>query len=106
MLDERGENARAGAMGSVFPRLLLAALVALSLASCDRQSEAALDVTIIGNGRPALADPSAAALSLPGEVMLANVAQGLVRFDARGQIDPGLAERWNVSDDGLSYIFR
>jgi peptide/nickel transport system substrate-binding protein len=34
------------------------------------------------------------------------VAQGLVRFDARGEIEPGVAERWNVSDDGLSYIFR
>ena len=29
-----------------------------------------------------------------------------MRFDARGDIEPGLAERWNVSDDGLSYIFR
>ena len=29
-----------------------------------------------------------------------------MRFDPRGQIEPGLAERWNVSDDGLSYIFR
>ena len=35
-----------------------------------------------------------------------NVAQGLVRFDAAGNIVRGLAERWNVSDDGLSYIFR
>ena len=34
------------------------------------------------------------------------MAQGLVRFDERGQVVPGLAERWNVSDDGLSYIFR
>jgi peptide/nickel transport system substrate-binding protein len=34
------------------------------------------------------------------------VAQGLVRFDSSGNIVPGLAERWTVSDDGLSYIFR
>ena len=37
---------------------------------------------------------------------MSSAAQGLVRFDARGQIEPGLAERWNVTDDGLSYIFR
>ena len=43
----------------------------------------------------------------PGDaVLLSAVAQGLVQFDARGDIEPGLAERWNVSDDGLSYIFR
>ena len=39
-------------------------------------------------------------------MLLDSVAQGLVRFDANGNIVPGLAERWNVSDDGLSYIFR
>ena len=39
-------------------------------------------------------------------MLLANVAQGLVRFDSAGNIVGGLAERWNVSDDGLSYIFR
>jgi len=93
-------------MRSAVPRLFLAAIVALALAGCDGQNEEALDVTVIGKGRPVLADPAASTLSQPNEVMLSNVAQGLVRFDARGQIDPGLAERWNVSDDGLSYIFR
>ncbi len=39
-------------------------------------------------------------------MLLQNVAQGLVSFDAGGNIVGGLAERWNVSDDGLSYIFR
>lgn len=34
------------------------------------------------------------------------LAQGLVRFDAAGQVEPGLAERWNMVDDGRSYIFR
>ena len=45
-------------------------------------------------------------LSKPDQVLVDNAAQGLVRFDASGQIEPGLAERWNVSDDGMSYIFR
>jgi len=39
-------------------------------------------------------------------VLVGAAAEGLVRLDAAGQIVPGLAERWSVSDDGLSYIFR
>ncbi|WP_326524699.1 ABC transporter substrate-binding protein [Sphingomonas sp.] len=35
-----------------------------------------------------------------------STAQGLVRFDATGGIEPGLAERWIVIDDGRSVIFR
>uniref|UniRef100_UPI0030DA92B5 ABC transporter substrate-binding protein n=1 Tax=Pseudomonas canadensis TaxID=915099 RepID=UPI0030DA92B5 len=30
----------------------------------------------------------------------------VVRFDASGQIEPGIAERWSVIDQGRSYIFR
>ena len=42
----------------------------------------------------------------PSRVLLQSTAQGLVRFDASGQIEPGLAERWIVIDNGMSYIFR
>ncbi|MCD2317149.1 ABC transporter substrate-binding protein [Sphingomonas sp. IC-11] len=35
-----------------------------------------------------------------------SAAQGLVRFDAAGQIVPGVAERWIVTDEGRTYIFR
>ena len=62
-------------------------------------------VTVIGE-KPRIVDPAAAPLGRPTEVLLGNAAQGLVRFDAAGNIEAGLAERWNVSDDGLSYIFR
>ena len=106
MLDEPGQNARPARMSGPIPRLLLAAGAALCLAACGSRSEQALEVTIIGDSAPALIDPAAGPLSAPSAVMLTNAAQGLVRFDALGQIDPGLAERWNVSDDGLSYIFR
>jgi len=60
---------------------------------------------VIG-GKPELRDPALGPLPLQDEVLLQNVAQGLVRFDSNGNIIGGLAERWNVSDDGLSYIFR
>ena len=58
-------------------------------------------------GGPAQADdPSAGPLEMPARVLLGATAQGLVRFDAAGQIEPGLAERWIVIDDGRSFIFR
>jgi len=85
----------------------MALLVALAAfpSACNRQPEGTVKVAVIGE-TPKIVDPAAGPLT-PGEaVLLNNVAQGLVRFDPRGQIEPGLAERWNVSDDGLSYIFR
>jgi len=88
----------------------LAALVALTAlamapAACRKQPQGNLKVVVIG-GTPTLRDPAAGPLSAPDEVLLSNVAQGLVQFDAGGNIVSGLAERWTVSDDGLSYIFR
>ena len=87
--------------------ILLTALVlaALGLSGCGKQNEGVTRVAAIGEA-PRLVETVTAPLS-PGEALLReNMAQGLVRFDQRGQVVPGLAERWNVSDDGLSYIFR
>ena len=85
----------------------LAALTALTFApaSCRNEPQGALHVLVIG-GKPGLRDPALGPIPAPDEVLLANVAQGLVSFDASGNIVSGLAERWTVSDDGLSYIFR
>ena len=85
----------------------LAALTALAFApaGCRNEPEGALHVLVIG-GKPGLRDPANGGLTPPDEVLLGNVAQGLVSFDASGNIVSGLAERWTVSDDGLSYIFR
>ena len=84
---------------------LAAALLLLTAGGCRPQPEGAVKVVVIGDELK-LVDPAAGPVATPEAVMLENVAQGLVRFDARGEIVPGLAERWNVSDDGLSYIFR
>ncbi|WP_375390447.1 ABC transporter substrate-binding protein [uncultured Sphingomonas sp.] len=53
-----------------------------------------------------MTDTGKGALGLPSRLLIDAVAQGLVRFDAAGQIEPGLAERWIVTDGGMSYIFR
>ena len=78
----------------------------MALGGCKPNGGDAIAVVVIGSDAPQIVDPADGAMSMPRQVMMENVAQGLVRFDPRGQIEPGLAERWNVSDDGLSYIFR
>ena len=83
----------------------MTSLAVLAAAGCQRVDPGETSVLVIGE-TPKMVDPAAGPLTEPQSVLLANVAQGLVRFDASGQIVPGLAERWNVTDDGLSYIFR
>jgi len=103
-----GLDPKAGAMRPISPRRalgLLVAAVALAGSGCQRTQEGTYDVIVIGN-QPRLVDSAAAVPTAADQVLLANAAQGLVRFDSNGQIEPGLAERWNVSNDGLSYIFR
>jgi len=85
--------------------LVLITAMALVPAACRREPQGAVKAIVIG-GDPKVRDPALGPLPVEDAILLQNVAQGLVRFDAAGNIVPGLAERWNVSDDGLSYIFR
>src|SRR6476620_8787478 len=85
---------------------LLGLAALLAAAGCKPQPEGAVRVAVIGQAAPKVVDPASGPLSAPDALLAANVAQGLVRFDAGGNIVGGLAERWNVSNDGLSYIFR
>jgi peptide/nickel transport system substrate-binding protein len=88
--------------------LLLGALLALAVTSgCTRRTPETgpIDVSAIGALETTI-DPDRKMLSA-GEAMLIDAtAQGLVTIDAAGQIEPALAERWIVTDDGLGYIFR
>ncbi len=109
MVDELGFKAKP--LGSMAARTLTRCLLtaslagALILAGCDRKGGGITRVAAIGP-TPALVETVDGPLSAGDALVRSNMAQGLVRFDERGQVIPGLAERWNVSDDGLSYIFR
>ena len=85
-------------------RLLLLGALAM-LGGCQRQEGGTVRALVIGE-MPTLVEPAAGPISTSQAVLLGNVAQGLVSFDHDGNIVGGLAERWNVSDDGLLYIFR
>ena len=93
-------------MRSRSPFLLLTVALAMAVSGCGRDKPQELKVAVIGESPVTLGDPLLPPDDEPQAVLRLNLAQGLVRFDGNGQIEPGLAERWNVSDDGLSYIFR
>ncbi len=82
---------------------IAAALVLVS--GCGEQESGPIAVSAIGEP-PRLANPNLEPLDAPSAFLLDAVAQGLVRFDATGQVEPALAQSWIVSDDGLRYTFR
>jgi oligopeptide transport system substrate-binding protein len=75
------------------------------LSACDGPARGPIDVSAIG-GSPRLANPNLQPLDPPSAFLTEALAQGLVRFDAAGEIEPALAQSWIVSDDGRRYTFR
>ena len=82
----------------------LAVLVFLA-GGCRKEESGPVAVSAIG-APPSLVNPNLKPLDPPSAFLLESAAQGLVRFNAAGEIEPGLAQRWTVSNDGLHYTFR
>lgn len=90
------------------PRRLRAALAILALcpalAACGRHDSSATRVVVIGESA---APFGPGARGTPAALLLAaSLGEGLVSFDAEGKVVPALADRWIVTDEGQSYIFR
>ncbi len=97
----------AGSSPAVRTRMITGAGVcalAMLTAGCDPRPDQG-PVVISGIGADAVFTPNLPR-SENARLLTSALAQGLVRFDAAGQIEPGLAERWIVIDGGLRYIFR
>jgi oligopeptide transport system substrate-binding protein len=78
---------------------------ALLLAGCGGEESGPIAISAIG-ASPRILNPDREPIDPPSAVQLEASAQGLVRFDSGGEIEPALAQRWIVSDDGVRYIFR
>lgn len=79
---------------------VIAAVPALGQMSVDSNT------LVVGQTlEPPHLDPTASAAAAIDELLYANLFEGLTRVDPDGRVVPGLAERWTISADGLSYTF-
>ena len=79
-------------------------LAALSVAGCGSADDSTVSIAFVGAPRAAFA--GGVFLPPAAQHVRAATAEGLVAFDEHGRVIPALADRWIVTDDGLSYIFR
>ncbi len=81
-----------------------AALLAALVGGCGSSGDSHLKVVAIGD--PDEPFEKGVRLSPAGQLVRSATAEGLVAFDEQGRVIPALADRWIVTDDGQSYIFR
>jgi peptide/nickel transport system substrate-binding protein/oligopeptide transport system substrate-binding protein len=79
-------------------------LLGWQVAACTGRQNATVEVVAIG--APESAFKTTGELSTGAQLLLGATAEGLVTLDEQAQVVPGVADRWIVTDDGLSYIFR
>lgn len=79
--------------------MAICALVFLAcLAGCSQSDDDFIALALI--------DDEPKAENYAAQFLNLSTAQGLVKLDRQGRILPGLASRWMMTDDGMSYIFR
>jgi ABC-type transport system substrate-binding protein len=83
---------------------LCALCLPAALAGCFGTGDRPVEVLAIGE--PDSIFVGGINLPLAAQLMRAATTEGLIAFDEQGRVVPALADRWIVTDDGLSYIFR
>lgn len=85
--------------------LVAAGLAATVMAPYEAAAQNRSRIVIGMQLEPPHLDPTAGAAAAIDEVTYSNLFESLTRIDERGDVVPGLAERWEVSGDGLTYTF-
>ena len=88
----------------MFRSLVVLACAFLVFACGPSQDLGPVDVAVIGEEDSLFT--SGVRLSPGAQHLRAASQEGLVALDQSGQVVPAIAERWIVTDDGMSYIFR
>lgn len=92
-------------MTRFLPKLFLPLTLIAAASACNPAgNQGPVDVAIFAESED-LFQPGLR-LGTAGQHMRAATNEGLVALDPTGQVIPAIAERWIVTDDGSSYIFR
>lgn len=110
----RLRGSRFGGLGLALQRLVVAGIGAVMLAYAfagvaGAQTASAPppgDRLVLGLPlEPPNLDPTTGAAAAVDEIVYGNIFEGLTRITANGQAAPALAESWDVSPDGLTWVF-
>ncbi len=83
---------------------LLCAALSVIGTGCGPQADRRADLIIANGAEPETLDPALATVQ-PDQRLCSALFEGLTTFDAAGQPQPGVAERWDLSPDGTEYTF-
>ena len=90
-----------------------AATVAATLTACSAGAgtggaggEARTDIVVAHSAEPANLDFTTTSGAAIPQALMENVYESLVRIDQNGEIQPALAESWELSDDRMTYTFK
>ncbi len=84
--------------------VLLIALSFLAVSGCGEKRDISNVLVMRLRGDVSTLDP-AYIVDVSGGTVAARLFSGLVRFDEKNQLQPDLAEKWEVSSDNLTYLF-
>lgn len=68
------------------------------------KEEVKQDVIYVIHNEADKLDPSVTSETFAAPILI-NAFEGLIRIDNLGNIQPGIAESWNMSEDGITYTF-
>lgn len=91
--------------------IVTASLASLALVACNAgasssgSSQARTDMVVAQTAEPANLDFTTTAGAAVPQALMENVYESLVRIDQQGEIQPALAESWDVSEDRKTYTF-
>lgn len=85
--------------------ILSVIIIILSFTACSKNAGSDMDLYFPITAEPESLDPQIIE-SIPENIVVANCLEGLVRWGENGNILPGVALNWEISANGLIYIFR